>query len=75
MMVLSQSKHYITTFFLFLANFKNQLKYYNTITLILYNVEVRKEKNEKSLIKRTKTNYRNSLNLRKIKSRNKSKNL
>ena len=35
----------ITTFFLFLANFKNQLKYYNTITLILYNVEVRKEKN------------------------------
>ena len=43
--VLSQSKHYITTFFLFLANFKNQLKYYNTITLILYNVEVRKEKN------------------------------
>ena len=45
MMVLSQSKRYITTFFLFLANFKNQLKYYNTITLILYNVEVREEKN------------------------------
>ena len=43
--VLSQSKHYITTFFLFLANFKNQLKYYNTISLIIYNVEVRKEKN------------------------------